>query len=66
MRAMLYDICDPPQVDRRAKQDQRRLRAELAASGQLQEEVYVRGYQRSIEQLIPWEWEQFEQLYHTG
>jgi choline-sulfatase len=52
LRKMLCEVCSPEAVDARAKADQRRLRAELKASGRLVEEMYRRGYERNPDRLI--------------
>ena len=52
LRGMLYRVCAPEAVDARAKADQRALRERLAASGQLFEELWRRGYERNAERLV--------------
>ena len=50
---MLYRVCCPEAIDQRAKADQQALRARLARSGRLVEEMWKRGYERNPEHLIP-------------
>jgi choline-sulfatase len=52
LRAMLSSICSPQAVDLRAKRDQAQLRAELAASGRLVEELAKRGFERRTDKLV--------------
>jgi len=52
LRGMLCQICSPEGVDVRAKADQRALRAQLLASGQLVEEMHKRGYEKVPDRLI--------------
>jgi choline-sulfatase len=52
LRAMLSSVCSPQAVDARAKQDQARLKAELAASGRLVEELARRGFERRTDKLV--------------
>ena len=53
LRKMLCQIWSPEAVDARAKADQRALRARLASSGQLVEEMWKRGYERNPDHLVP-------------
>lgn len=52
LRARLYDICSPEAVDARAKADQRRARAQLAADGRLAQGQLKRGYRADPERLV--------------
>ena len=49
----LRKIVDPEEADVRCKADQARKRSDLAASGQLFDELDKRGYQRNPNRLIP-------------
>ena len=62
MREILHGVCSPAEVDRNAKEAQKKLKAEMAAAGELEQEVYNRGCERNVEKLIPWEWKEFEDL----
>lgn len=64
MRASLLEVCDIEAVDARAKEDQRRLRQSMEAQGTLAEQIYLRGYERRTDRLVPWDWQAFEELYH--
>ena len=52
LRGLLSGVCSPQAVDARAKADQARLRAELAASGRLAEELYKRGFERRTDRMV--------------
>ena len=53
LRKMLCGVCSPEAVDARAKADQLALREEMAASGQLFDELWRRGYERNADRLVP-------------
>ncbi|MDA0746329.1 MAG: sulfatase-like hydrolase/transferase [bacterium] len=53
LRAMLYDLCCPEDVDVRVKADQRARKSEMAKSGQLFDEMWSRGYERREDRLVP-------------
>ncbi|MCC2684789.1 MAG: sulfatase, partial [Paenibacillaceae bacterium] len=53
LRDILYSVCLPEGVDRLARRQQRKLRAQLAASGQLFREQIKRGFEPNAEHLIP-------------
>jgi len=46
-------FCSPEAVNTRAKADQLALREEMAASGQLFDELWRRGYERNADRLVP-------------
>jgi len=52
LRRLLSSVCSPEAVDARAKRDQAALRAELAASGRLFDEMEKRGFQRRADRLV--------------
>ncbi|MDP6037545.1 MAG: hypothetical protein QGG64_03270, partial [Candidatus Latescibacteria bacterium] len=52
LRGMLCGVCSPEAVDARAKADQLALREEMAASGQLFDELWKRGYERNADRLV--------------
>jgi choline-sulfatase len=53
LRRILYQVCCPEAIDRRAKADQQALRERLADSGRLVKEMWKRGYERNPERMIP-------------
>ncbi len=58
----LREICSPEEVDALAHSDQRRRMQEMKESGDLAQQVYYRGYEKSTEKLVPWDWSEFEAL----
>ncbi len=58
----LQEICSPEQVDTEARADQHRRMQAMRESGDLEQQVYYRGYERSGEKLVPWDWSEFEKL----
>ncbi len=53
LRQQLHGLCDPYDVDGRARRDQRARIEQLAASGRLQQELAKRGFLASTSRLIP-------------
>lgn len=53
LRAALAAVCDPAELDREAKADQRRIREEAAQSGNLADWLWSRGFERNTDRLIP-------------
>jgi choline-sulfatase len=53
LRGILGSICLPEGIDRLARRQQRNLRKQLAATGQLFREQLKRGYEPNAEHLIP-------------
>jgi len=64
-RARLREICSPEEIDREARADQRRRMQLMKETGDLEQQVYYRGYERSAEKLVPWDWSEFEALRNT-
>lgn len=62
MRELLRRFCDPETVNAAAHADQRRRKADMIASDDLAEQVYLRGYERRVDKLAPWDWSDFEAL----
>ena len=48
----LLTVCDPDEVNQNAKSDQADIKDMLLASGQLEKEIYSRGYQRNSDKLV--------------
>jgi choline-sulfatase len=53
LRAYLYTLCSPEEVDSHAKRDQAALRKTMALEGTLEKEIYKRGYERRADRLVP-------------
>jgi choline-sulfatase len=53
LRAILRSVCLPEGIDQLARRQQRNLRKQLAASGQLYREQIKRGFEPNAEHLIP-------------
>ncbi len=52
LQRMLSSICSPEAVDKRAKGDQAALKAQLATSGRLLDELAKRGFERRTDKLV--------------
>jgi len=53
LRADLRSVCDPEEVDRRARQDTQRLKERMEASGLLAQLLWKEGFERDTRRLIP-------------
>ena len=52
LRGYLLSVCDPVAVNQNAKSDQADIRNMLLPTGQLEEEIYTRGYERNTDKLV--------------